>query len=355
MEIRLPPLSLFGTVLAGARLFTISAFSGAQLRALWLTRSGSVRRFLWTTADLGWDPLAVKMRVWRNIAGAGPRSSSTQYKPELLTANAAPTSFHSWHKQVILVAASRPARTARKVMQRLQRTVVKWNHSRLLSSKRGLWLFSCQESATWERLPTRNGIAPTGSHDLWGRAPHLHVHVDLEDITAGRADQGQPSHAVERPPLLDLAHKCQRGRTRPGFSEIWTQTSLHGARGKGPRLGNWHPGTRRRPEKTRRAAVRRARDVGNRDCERRAGGTSQGAILSGRLDLGGCTRRLGGGTTDKVKVSKRSSDQRWCKQEDGILGEITWIFRLNPRATDGRRGYWFQVRNDCADELMSET
>jgi hypothetical protein len=113
---------------------------------------------------LGWDPPRCQEEgvcVAERRRG-GPRSSSTQYRAELSTANAAPAWFHSWHEQVILVAASRPAPTARKVMQRPQRTVVKRKHSRLLSSKRGLWPFSCQESATWERLPAWNGIAPTG-------------------------------------------------------------------------------------------------------------------------------------------------------------------------------------------------
>lgn len=162
------------------------------------------------------------------------------------------------------------------------------------------------------------------------RLPSSYLPLVSQDITAGRpsAGQGQPSCAVER--LTSAMSVCvwprsgSEKRGRPGFSEIWTQRSpLHGARGKGTKA--WGLAVAAAAEAPGNQACGggdgRARDVGNRDCERRAGGTRSCPLYE--------TARSVVGRTDKDRVSKHS-DQRLCKQDDDILGEMTWIFRLNP-------------------------
>lgn len=141
------------------------SLAGSTTDSCWQPgQAPSVVCVLWTTAGLVGTP-SLSRRGW--CGGTSPvrrlvqpvRSIDQNYLP---AADAAPTWFPSRHEQVIFVAASRPARTTRKVMQRLPRTVVEWEPSRFPSPKRDLWLFSCQEIAAWERPPSRNGIAPTG-------------------------------------------------------------------------------------------------------------------------------------------------------------------------------------------------
>lgn len=101
---------------------------------------------------------------------------------------------------------------------------------------------------------------------------------------------------------------------------------------RGPRLGDWQWQQQQQHRGIRRAA---AAMVGH--------GTWGIAIAKGEREGPGlvrCTRRLARWWDertgkDKVRVSKRS-DQRLCKQDDGIQGEITWIFRLNPMREGAR-------------------
>lgn len=116
------------------------------------------------------------------------------------------------------------------------------------------------------------------------------------------------------------------GDGRPGFSEIWTQRSpLHGGRAKRTKAwGLAAPGNQAAGGGDRRA-VRRARDGGESRL-REAGGRHQ--VLSAVRD-GSVVERA-----DKVRVSKRSSSDQDCANRKTVswVGEITWIFRLNPRA-----------------------
>lgn len=155
------------------------------------------------------------------------------------------------------------------------------------------------------------------------RLPSSYLPLFSQNITAGRpsGDQGQPSCAVERP-LATRPGGCgpgpgqrEEGRTDVQDSQRSGPRDPHSMGGgpRGPRLGDWQHRGIRLPAAATFGLSDGHGTVGNRDCEKRAGGTRSCPLYE--------TARWWHERTDKdkVRVSKRS-DQRLCKQEDGILG-----------------------------------
>lgn len=174
MEIRLPPLSCSAQLSPAPGCppsRPLQVVSDLLFWSIWNTHGASLPRFAKRQSD---RVLAgnTKNRVWRpgralpvtcvlrttaglvvtpsllrrGCGGTSPvrrlaravRSIDQNYLP---AADATPTWFPSRHEQVIFVAASRPARTTRKVMQMRQRTVVQWKISRLCHPKEVLAVF----------------------------------------------------------------------------------------------------------------------------------------------------------------------------------------------------------------------
>lgn len=180
------------------------------------------------------------------------------------------------------------------------------------------------------------------------RLPSSYLPLPSQDITAGRPSggQGQPSCAVER--LTSAASACvcvwHQSRSKMGRD---VQDSLRSGPRDPPSLGERGKGAKAWGLAAAAAAPGNQAAAATGEDPSGGHGTWGIAIAKGgRWDQvlsavrdGSVVERT---DKDKVRVSKHS-DQRLCKQEDSILGEITWMDLQaesnNPRASErGRDG-----------------